>query len=455
MKPGSFDSHHVRAYAYIAGTCLLAFGCGGPARVKLEVVREKPNLQVAEGSKPEPTLAELAAKAMEQIETFLRREDLPPSLRAQAMFRLAALHDDRAAEKGTSEEAAKHREAAIVLYTQIIRDFSETEVAPPSRLFLGYDLHAVGRIPQAQHVFRSLVCQNHFALIAPKEPSASLPVKPLPQAHDDAYWKAWETNHPVPLDKVPKTKKKTSATPDPETVFVNPYPADCSAVSGQTPTGEVPRYVGHTWWEIGESHFNQLDPSEGPYSFNLAAAAYQHAVRYGNAAVRPVAIYKLAWTYFKQQRYEAAVEQFVILLRERGEKGAQTSDTAGDLRKEACTYIAGSLTYVDFRGPAAEDPFIPREDVLDRERDPRMAEEKMHVAIDRLRNPKVIPQDEPWTSDIYAALILEFRELNQWRNMIETSELFLAKWPTDPRADEMRKGLERARSLVKNTSGGK
>ena len=452
MKLGSFHSQHVRAY--FAGACLLAFGCGGAPRAKSETVQEKPPLQIAAESKPKPTLGELAAIAMEKLEAILRRPELSPPMRAEAMLRLAALHDDRADAEGTSEEATKHREAAIVLYTQILRDFPETEVAPPSRLFLGYDLHAVGRDAQAQHVFRSLVCQNHFAFIPPKEPSASFPVKPLPQAHDDAYWKAWETKHQVALDKVPKNKKP-SATPDPDTVFVNPYPADCSAMSGQTPTGEVPRYVGNAWWEIGESHFNQLDPSEGPYSFNLAAAAYQHAVRYGNDKVRPVAIYKLAWTYFKQQRYEAAVEQFVTLLRERGEKGTQGSDTAGDLRKEACTYIAGSLTYVDFRGPSAEDPFIPREDVLDREHDPRIAEEKMHVAIDRLRNPKIIPQDEPWTSDIYAALILEFRELNQWRNMIETSELFLAKWPTDSRTDEMRKGLERARSLVKNTSAGK
>jgi hypothetical protein len=69
----------------------------------------------------------------------------------------------------------------------------------------------------------------------------------------------------------------------------------------------------------------------------------------------------------------------------------------------------------------------------------------MHVAIDRVRDATIIPQNETWTNDIYAALILEFRDLLQFRNLIETSELFLAKWPSDPRSAEIRRGIDEAR----------
>lgn len=428
----------------IGGSCLLAMGCGGTSGAKPKVVQEKPAAQVAQDSKPEPepTLAQLAEKATIQLESFLRRDDLSPAMRAQAMFRLAALHDDRVADEGP-----KHREVAIVLYMQIIRDFPETEVAASSHLFLGYDLHAAGHQQEAQHVFRSLVCNNHFSFVPPPQLVATFPVKPLPQSHDEAYWRAWETNHRVPID--PLAKKK-GAKPDEETVFINPYPPDCKPLLTPTSNGQTPQYLGNAWWEIGEFHFNQIDPAEGPYSFNLAATAYQNAIRHGNPTLRTLAIYKLAWTNFKQQRYEAAVAQFVDLLRQPAESPAQTKDKAVDLAKEACTYIAGSLTYVDFRGPSPEDPYIVREDVLDTEKNPRIAEQKMHVALDRVRDPKIIPQNERWTSDIYMALIDEFRELMQWRNMIETSELFLAKWPADPRADAIRKGIEQARARAGN-----
>ena len=55
----------------------------------------------------------------------------------------------------------------------------------------------------------------------------------------------------------------------------------------------------------------------------------------------------------------------------------------------------------------------------------------MHVAIDRVQDEALIPQKEKWTVEIYKALAQEFKELNQYRNTIEVSELILKKWPLD------------------------
>ena len=81
-------------------------------------------------------------------------------------------------------------------------------------------------------------------------------------------------------------------------------------------------------------------------------------MKYKKPPLYGVAMYKLAWTYFKQQRYETAVREFVELLNYTDEQEKPTGDPGTDFRAEAYTYIAGSLTYLDFAGPAADDPYI-------------------------------------------------------------------------------------------------
>ena len=212
-------------------------------------------------------------------------------------------------------------------------------------------------------------------------------------------------------------------------VYLTPFPDDCQAIPQQTPQGAEPRYIAEVWWLIGDYYFNELDPGGGPYNYNRAETGYQQSLKYKKPPVHGVAMYKLAWTYFKQQRYETSVRQFVDLLRYTDEQEKLTGDPGTDFRQEAYTYVAGSLTYLDFTGPGAEEPYIPRNDVLDLETDPRIAEQKMRIAIDRVQDPKLIPQDQKWTVEIYKALATEFKELNQYRNTVEVDELLLKKWP--------------------------
>ena len=80
-------------------------------------------------------------------------------------------------------------------------------------------------------------------------------------------------------------------------------------------------------------------------------------------------------------------------------------------------------------GPAADEPYVPRNDVLDVETDAHVAEQKMRMAITRVQEPSLIPQNEKWTVSIYKAVAQEFRELNQLHNTVEVDELILAKWP--------------------------
>jgi len=382
-------------------------------------------------------LKDARAEAIRRLEQFVEKysgRTAHPESTPTAMFRLAALYEERARDEGDlSEDLSVTLLPAIALYKRIIREFPQYKELSGVYYYLGHALHDSARFPEAQQVFRSMVCHNMYPY--PVEPDAKNPAKDtigkLPQDHDRAYWNAWEGRHPEPIGQM-KSRQGSNMDPE-ETVFVNPYPDSCQPLqkSPVLTDGAEPRYLAEVWWLIGDYHFNELDDAAGPFTFNRAEAAYKQSLKFKNPPVYDVAMYKLAWTYFKQQRYETSVRQFVALLTYADEQEKKTGDTGADFRSEAYTYVAGALTYLDFAGPAADEPFVPRSDVLDLEKDVRIAEQKMRIAIERVQNPGLIPQDRKWTVEIYKALVAEFKEYNQFRNLIEVSEMILKRWPMD------------------------
>ncbi len=221
-----------------------------------------------------------------------------------------------------------------------------------------------------------------------------------------------------------------------ERVFNDPYDG-CKPLPQKVEGTDDPRYLAEIWWQLGNFHFDQIDPHGGPYNLNRAVSAYDHSMEYKKPPIFGVAMYKQAWTYYKQQRYKTAVDWFVKLLHYADEQEAKTGDPGADFRAEAYTYIAGSLTYVDFDGPPPELPYIPRNDVLDTETDPVAAENKMAVAIQRVQDPALVPQDQKWTVEIYKALAQEYIEITQNRNAVAMLELTLQKFPMNRDAPVM------------------
>lgn len=365
-------------------------------------------------------LRDAREEAIRRLEAFVAShsgKNAHPESTPDAMFRLAALYEERGRDDTESNEAlAAALRPAIALYRRVIDEFPGYREMAGIHYYLGHAYNDAGRAGEAQQVWRSLVCHNHY-------PRAAGP-QALPQDHDAAYWAAWEARR-----RAPATPAKKGAAAGDEATFQSPFPDDCQPIPQRALAGAEPRYLAEVWWLIGDHYFNEADPAAGPYAYNRAEAAYRQSVRFKKPPVHGVARYKLAWTHFKQQRYEASVRGFVDLLRYADQEEKATGDAGGDFRAEACTYIAGSLTYGDFTGPAVAEPFAPRSDVLDVETDPRAAERKMHVAIDRLQDARLIPQGEKWTVEIYRALAQEFRDLGQFHNAIEVGELILARWP--------------------------
>jgi tetratricopeptide (TPR) repeat protein len=377
--------------------------------------------------------------AIRKLEAFLASHagtNAHPESTPDAMFRLAALYEERARTDGdSSEELSAGLKPAIALYRRVIKEFPQYRELAGIHYYLGHAYNDSGRVPEAQQVWRSLVCHDRYPVAMrpdPKAPERDL-VGALPQDHERDFWIGWRSRRDA------AGKKRAAA--DDEGSFKNPFPDECRPIPETSAAGAEPRYLAEVWWLIGDHAFNEVDPAGGPFNFNRAEAAYKHALAFKKPPVHAVAMYKLAWTYFKQQRYEASVRAFVDLLRLADAQEKTTGDPGADFRAEAVTFIAGSLTYLDFTGPAPDAPFSPRSDVLDTESDARAAEQKMRVAADRVQDPRLIPQNERWTIAIYAALAHEFTDLGQHHNAVEVRKRILEKWPMHRDAPSMQAAI--------------
>ncbi len=384
--------------------------------------------------------------AIKRLQEFIERYQgarAQPEATPDAMYRLAALYEERARSEDATEPLEIGLKDAVALYKRIINEFPKYRELAGVYYFLGHAYVDSGRTDEGQQVWRSLVCHDKYPYPTPPDPKHPDrdSINPMPQDHDETYWSAWRNTN-----REPKSLKRGGA----DTKYIEVFPAGCEYLpQPNVLPGDDPKYVAEIWWQIGNWEFDQLDQGSGyvrdeaasVYGYNRAASAYTRAMKYKKPPLYGVSLYKYAWTLFKQQRYEQATKEFVKLLNYTDEEQKRTGDTGADFRGEAYTYIAGSLTNVDFEGPGPDEPYIQRPDIVDTEPRPEVAEKKLHVAVDRVKDPALIPQDKPWTIEIYRALASEFRSLNQFNNAIEVYQAMLQKWPMDPTAPDVQNGL--------------
>ncbi len=399
---------------------------------------------------------ETAIKRLEDFVAMYSGANAQPEATPDAMYRLAALYEERArADDDPNSDLAITLKPAVALYKRVIREFPNYAELAGIYYFLGHSLNDSRRVDEAQQVWRSLVCHNHYAYPVPTDPKDPDidEIASMPQDHDNAFWKAWRSKY-----FGPKELRKGSKA---DTTYDDPYPGTCTIVpQPNVLAGEDPKYVAEVWWRMGDWEFDQLDLRGGVvdtepsavWDYNRAASAYTQSMKYKKPPLFGVALYKYAWTLFKQQRYESAVHEFVHLLNYTDEQEKLTGDPGADFRQEAYTYIAGSLDNSDFIGPGPDEPYITRADILDTAKSPAEAEAKLHIAIDRVQDPRLVPQDKPWTIEIYKALALEFRTINQYKNALATYQLMLDKWPLDPSAPDNQNAMAEVYDLLAKQS---
>jgi tetratricopeptide (TPR) repeat protein len=334
--------------------------------------------------------------AIHRLEAFVaehRGRDLGDEV-PDAMYRLAALYEERAAE----EDDARH-DPTIRLYKRILRDHPAYRERAAVLYHLGHALAESGRLPESQQVWRALVCANRYA-------------------------------YPMPAD--PRDPERDVIVPMPQDgdTYVEVYPASCAAAPPPARADGGATNVAEVWWQIGNWEFDQLDPDAGAFGYARAASAYTRALGLAKAPIYGVSLYKYAWTLFKQRRYEAATKAFVDLLRYTDEQERTTGDRGVDFRDEAWLYIAGALTAADFEGPPASAPFVLQATSEASEQG------KLDGVLERLADPRLVPQDRRWTIDIHRAVAVELRGLGAFGLAARVYETMLRRWPLDPAAPD-------------------
>ena len=95
------------------------------------------------------------------------------------------------------------------------------------------------------------------------------------------------------------------------------------------------RFVTEAWVRIGEYYFDDYDD---PDALPQAANAYEHAIKDTQSPLYDKALYKLGWTYYRQDRFEPAVQRFLELVDYYDRTGPKVDGkSTGDLRGEAQT----------------------------------------------------------------------------------------------------------------------
>jgi tetratricopeptide (TPR) repeat protein len=411
----------------------LVFGCARPAlqaRGAPEAIADAPK-------KPMHTATEARyfarQRAIEKLESKVGK------LTSVETIELATLHAEAARFAPKTNEAATLRRA-IGLYKRAIADLSSPDVRPEESsraqalaeafYLLGHAYQDAGRVGEAQQVWRSLVCHNLFPY--PTAPDPSDPerdsIAPKPQDNTVAHWTKFRERYREPRD----LKKST-----PETTYNEIYPDTCQSVSPPASASDTgPKYLAEVWWQIGNWELSGADvasgelPDEprGVWGLNRAASAFRHAIQFPKAAVYPFALLKYATTLRSQQRYAAATQVYVQLLRSGDEPDVRA------LRESIHAGLAKSLVTDHFEGPPASEPFVQRPDSFDVFPDRKQLDKVLRPVLVRVQDAYVIPQDQPWTPEVYIAVADELGRGDLRNLAIDVYRLVLTTFPLSPEA---------------------
>lgn len=258
-------------------------------------------------------------QAIAQFEQFLVTYPQKPRFTPDALFRLAELYFERSSEDFIA--AVKQRSggeispdgvesggalpdfsASVALYQRLLRDYPEYRNSDGATYLLGYCLGEMGREAEARQAFLGLVCRNKFA----------------------------------PLDApAPALGKKATK---------HPY-------EGCQPLRPGSRLLAETWTRIGENHFDRAE-------LDAAIFAYSQVLTEPESPLFDKALYKLAWSHYRADRFSDAVKRFdeLVVLADQKKIVSNTGERSGStLRGEAIQYLALSFAERDWDGDGRDD----------------------------------------------------------------------------------------------------
>lgn len=344
--------------------------------------------------------------AIVRFERFIRTYPNDPTYTPDAMFRLGELYYERdaIAFQEAQEDAAAvtgHPDFSptIGMYRDLVARFPRYRRADGVYYLIGYCLGEMGELEEAVAAWLNLVCANHFTYTGPPAPPA--------ETEEPAEDTSLAATHPSGSLDVGAT-----AAPLP-TEFVDPY-TDC------TPVQPDAEFVMETWLRIGEYHFD-YDPQ--PHFLERAISAYNHVLTDPTDHNYNLALYKVAWAYYRASRYPEAIQHFAMLVDWSDNERERTGRAGSELRAEAIQYMGITFAYDDWDEDGLPDPI---------------------TGLQRIQDPSLLPQDRPWTPEVYFQLGQTYFDEAHYDLAIQVWQLALSRWPMNFRAGEIRMQISRA-----------
>ena len=328
--------------------------------------------------------------AIAMFEAFLQKYPNDKRWTPDAMFRLAELYYEKSAEDFLEGDEAykKALDSAnpptgpspkvdytptITIYKRLLTEFPNYRFLDATYYLLGFCLGEMGQEGQARQALLSLVCANQYK---PLDPPATLP------GGDDPY-------------------------------------KDC------TPVRKESKFIPEAWTRIGEFHFDASN------ELRLAIAAFKKVLDFKDSPYYDRALYKLAWSYYRDNNFPEAIRQFDNLVKYADGRLAGGQKIGSDLRPEAVQYLGVSFAEPDWNGDAVPDS---------------------ESSLERINAFYKGRDQEPHVREIYQRLGDILFDSTKYPEAIAVYKTLLERWPfyaDAPRVqDKIVRSYERDRNLI-------
>jgi len=303
---------------------------GGFRKAAASIIRRTYNQRVrAIREKYEPMISgneiEERQRRMDAIvvlEGFLRKYPADKKWTPDVMFRLAELYYEKSSDEFLAAQESYQKALdspnpptapppkadyglTVSLYRRLLVEFPNYRLLDATYYLLGFCLGEMGQEPEARQALLALVCSNQYKPLDPpqKRPVASGQGK---GALTDFY-------------------------------------KDCLPIKKDS------KFLPEAWTRVGEMHFDAAELAD-------AISAYGRVLQYKDSAYYDKAIYKLAWSYYRDNRFLDAIREFDGLVKWADSKKAAGDKFGSDLRPEAVQYLGISFSEPDWDGDSVPDP---------------------------------------------------------------------------------------------------
>ena len=361
---------------------------------KMNAIRAKYEPQIAGNEKEEK---QRRIDAIAVLEGFLRRYPADRKWTPDVMFRLAELYYEKAADDFLVAQEAYQKAldsdnppttpspkpdyvATVNMYRRLLVEFPNYRLLDATYYLLGFCLGEMGQEPEGKQALLALVCSNRYRPLDPPAPAA----------------------------------KSTGMNKGP---LADTY-QDC------TPIKKDSKFLAETWTRVGEMHFDAGELA-------LAISAYSRVLAFKDSAYYDKAIYKLAWSYYRDNRFPEAIREFDNLVKWADGKKASGDKFGSDLRPEAVQYLGISFSEPDWDGDTLPDK---------------------ETGLERVQAFYRGRENEPHVKEVFQRLGDMYFDMTKYDDAIAVYKVILQKWPYFAEAPTLQekivKAYERSRNLV-------